>query len=331
MTPESKNPPAAKLEEVSLDTDGTRTSARPINQGGELPQFLRDLIGSPPRHGDANGGVHSWIFRVARQLHAHRSQEDIFALLSASLIDCGRQVPATELWAAIDHSVSCAWRPGASGTARQLRQKQWPDGEPELRATVIHSTPWRLYDLWETSSIRFNDEDAACRWVAPQLFPADPLICVGHAKNLPRTAPLSELVAELPAFQFIVPSPMTKTLGKNQDGEDSIRCLDCTGPRRFLIVEFDTGTLEEQAALLWHLAYRGPLVMVVHSGGKSLHGWFLCQGTDEELVRQFFRYACRLGADEHNWTRCQFVRLPGGTRDNGARQSIYFYAPELLK
>jgi hypothetical protein len=28
------------------------------------------------------------------------------------------------------------------------------------------------------------------------------------------------------------------------------------------------------SALLWHLASWLPLVVVVHSGGKSLHGWF---------------------------------------------------------
>ena len=225
---------------------------------------------------------------------------------------------------------ACAWRPGDQGVATQTRQKQWPDCEPILRTGVIRTIPWRLVDLWEASSIRFDDDDAACRWVVQQLFADNPLVCVGPKKNLPRTAPLSELVADLPTLQFIVPSPMTKTLGKNQDGEDSVRCLDCTGPRRFLIVEFDEGSEDEQAALLWHLSSRGPLVLVVHSGNKSLHGWFKCVGEDEELIRQFFHYACRLGADWHNWTPCQFVRIPGGTRDNGTRQSIYFFAPELL-
>src|SRR5271166_4221675 len=261
-----------------------------------LPLFLRDLLASPPRHGDANGGVHSWMFRVARQLHAHRSPDDIYALLEASLYDCGRRVPASEIRAAIDHSAGCAWRPG-SREAAPARQKQWPDCAPELRAGVIRQTPRQLVDLWEASSIQFDDDDAACRWVAPQLFPDDSLVCVGHAKNLPRTAPLSALLAELPTLQFIVPSPMTKTLGKNQDGEESIRCLDCTGPRRFLIVEFDEGSEDDQAALLWHLSAHGPLVLVVHSGGKSLHGWFKCADADEELIRQFFHYACRLGAD----------------------------------
>jgi hypothetical protein len=238
-------------------------------------------------------------------------------------------VPEGEIRAAIKHSLSCAWNGQSKFEAP--RKKQWPNCEPGLCRRVIEKTSRALVDLWEASSIRFDDDDEACRWVVQQLFPKEALICVGAKKDLPQTAPLGELLSKLPAFQFIVPSPMTKTIGKNQEGGDSIRCLDATGARRFLIVEFDQGCLDDQSALLWHLSMRAPLVLVVHSGGKSLHGWFRCAGEDQELIRQFFHYACRLGADSHNWTRCQFVRLPGGTRDNDNRQSIYFFAPELLK
>jgi len=288
------------------------------------------MLASPPRHGDPNGGVHSWLFRISRHLHAHRTPDEIFDLLDACLFDCGRYVPAGEIRAAIDHSRVCAWN-GQNSTQAVLRLKQWPDCDPRLRQQVIEETSRALVDLWEASSIRFDDNDEACRWVVQQLFPKEALICVGTKKNLPLTAPLGQLLSQLPAFQFIVPSPMTKTIGKNQGGEDSVRCLDSTGERRFLIVEFDEGSLDDQAALLWHLSLYGPLVLVVHSGAKSLHGWFACTGVEQQLVREFFHYACRLGADNHNWTRCQFVRMPSGTRDDGNRQSIYFFAPELLK
>ncbi len=37
------------------------------------------------------------------------------------------------------------------------------------------------------------------------------------------------------------------------------------------------------------------------------------------------RYAVSLGADPATWTRSQFVRLPGGVRDNGKRQPVLFF------
>ena len=102
-----------------------------------------------------------------------------------------------------------------------------------------------------------------------------------------------------------------------------------TGPRRYLVCEFDQGTADEHAALLAHLAGHAPLVCAVHSGGKSLHGWFNVEGQDEEKTRGFFRYAVSLGADPATWTRSQFVRIPGGRRDNGKVQVVCYLNPRL--
>lgn len=107
--------------------------------------------------------------------------------------------------------------------------------------------------------------------------------------------------------------------------------LDNTGPRHYLIVEFDWGTLEGQGKLLTYLAEYAPLVCVIHSGSKSLHGWFDCRGVDDSQVKEFFELAVSVGADKRLWLRSQFVRLPGGTRDNGAVQHIYFMEKEYLK
>ena len=85
------------------------------------------------------------------------------------------------------------------------------------------------------------------------------------------------------------------------------------------------------AALLLHLAERAPLALAVHSGGKSLHGWFYCAGVPEERVRRTFQYAVSLGADQANWTRSQFARMPDGLRENGRRQTVYFLNPGVVK
>ena len=31
------------------------------------------------------------------------------------------------------------------------------------------------------------------------------------------------------------------------------------------------------------------------------------------------------------WTRSQFVRMPDGMREGGARQAVYFFNPEVMK
>ena len=85
-----------------------------------------------------------------------------------------------------------------------------------------------------------------------------------------------------------------------------------------------SGGTDDHAAILIHLAEYAPLVCAVHSGGKSLHGWFFVASQPEDKIVRFFRYAVSLGADPATWTRSQFVRMPDGTRNNGARQTVFF-------
>jgi hypothetical protein len=86
--------------------------------------------------------------------------------------------------------------------------------------------------------------------------------------------------------------------------------------------------LDACAALLWRLADRLPLVVAVHSGGKSVHGWFAVFDRDEESQSWLFmRRAFELGADRVTWCRSQFVRLPDGRRQNGTRQQTFYFDP----
>ena len=78
------------------------------------------------------------------------------------------------------------------------------------------------------------------------------------------------------------------------------------------------------------MAGYAPLALVVHSGGKSLHGWFYCHEQPEPALRKFMAYAVSLGADRATWTRSQFVRLPAGQRDTGARQSVFYFDPAAI-
>ena len=47
-------------------------------------------------------------------------------------------------------------------------------------------------------------------------------------------------------------------------------------------------------------------------------------------MKEFMGDAVSLGADKATWTKCQFVRMPGGKRDNGANQAIIYFNPEVL-
>jgi hypothetical protein len=207
-----------------------------------------------------------------------------------------------------------------------------------------------LVDLWEASPVRLDSNKPKTDQIIDVLFPSNPLLCCGWTRHYFDTRVRAQWY-ELHQLQFIVPSPMAKRRGVTQQRKLSAHALRNTGPRRFLIVEFDfeSGNSSEEAcllerlanegrdvrdlcsALLLHLAEKAPLALAVYSGGKSLHGWFYCGGVSQKKLQGFFQYAVSLGADQANWTRSQFTRMPDGLRENGRRQTVYFFNPEVVK
>lgn len=292
-----------------------------------FPDFLQHMLDTPP---EAGGGVHSWLYRTARNLHAHLPATEIVDLLEDRIANCGRRVPRNEIVAAVQNSIGCAWQPRNSNchgvmTIQPWRPpaSKWPPKNPERIEAVVRDNGG-LADLWELSHPRIEDSDQHTEEIIDRLFPGNPLLCCGESQTEFDTRVREEWRGELGGLQFIVPSPMAARTGLTQEGKESAHCLNNTGPRRFLVCEFDSGTTDDHAAILIHLAGYAPMVCAVHSGGKSLHGWFYCGGQPEEHVLKFFRYAVSLGADSQLWTRSQFCRMPDGTRDNGNQQTVYF-------
>jgi hypothetical protein len=180
------------------------------------------------------------------------------------------------------------------------------------------------------SPVQFQGESAQTEEIVDALFPGNPLLCASKSTKESDTRPREAWRGHLVKQQFIVPSPMSAPFGKTQGGKLSRRSLDNTGPRRFQVVEFDTGKFDDHAGLLLHLGQFAPLTLCVLSGGKSLHGWFYCAGQDEQKLRRFMRYAVGLSADPATWTRSQLVRMPDGLRDNGKRQRVVYFNPNIL-
>jgi hypothetical protein len=285
----------------------------------ELPQFLHDLLAAPPR---ASEGVHPWLFRVSRQLHAHLPAGEIITLLENRVQGCGRHVSRKEIEDAVKNSIPCAWQPKGNPAPVQSAAK-WPKVNQKQREAIVRDNGG-LADLWELSKPRIENSGQHTEEIIDRLFPSNPLLCCGKSNSNFDTKPRDDWRGELSALQFIVPSPMSAVTGTTKAGRESEHTLANTGPRRFLVVEFDTGTTDEHAALLLHLGAFAPLVCAVHSGGKSLHGWFYVHGQPDVKVEKFFSYAVSLGADRATWTRSQFVRMPDGKRANNKRQTVFY-------
>lgn len=197
------------------------------------------------------------------------------------------------------------------------------------KCTAYRSVPDRLseYDLWEASPDRIDEgmtQSIMMQWLFPD---PDGLVCIGKSTYEFHTARLRQF-RDLTKTQFIVPCYMTAKRGTTQDGKQSMHCLDNCGPRRFCVCDFDEPKSEEHPAIIWQLRKAFDLVMVLSSGGKSLHAWF---NVPEDEETDFWDEAIPRGADPALMrNRSSFVRIPYGTRDNGrVQQPLYFDQSKL--
>jgi hypothetical protein len=182
--------------------------------------------------------------------------------------------------------------------------------------------------LWYASPW-IPDDGLTQEIILRELFPdPDQLVCVGKSAFKFKTAKLSE-IKDLENCQFIVPCYMTKRVGLTQDGKESEHCLDNCGERRFCVCDFDEPKSEDHPTIIWYIAKFFSLVMVLRSGGKSLHAWFDVSKDEEP---EFWKLAIKMGADAALMrNRSSFVRMPMGKRDNGARQHVIYFNPDQSK
>jgi hypothetical protein len=288
------------------------------------------MLAACPSHGD---GVHNWLFKAARLLHAYHSPTEICNILAENSAGCGREVPDREIEDAVRNSSKITWvrgkKKGVKKGSRSPGVRRWPAVDKALRQSIIEKHPFTLAEYHDISPTVIDGKRPKAEWFVRQLFAGNSLLCVGRDKDNFNTNRLEALAAGLSDYSLIVPSVMSLKWGTTKEGKRSMHTLSNTGERMYLVVEFDQGFSDQHASILRHLSQLAPLVMVLWSGGKSTHGWFNCAGAPEQKVADFFRYAVSLGADPRMWSPCQFARLPQGWRsEKGVRQQVWYFDPE---
>ena len=257
-------------------------------------------------------------------------------------INFSRRVPEREILSAIHNSEKYAWKmTSASKPLNEIRDaREAQEARAKKNLTRRLDNSFTCKKLLEGSPD--HPADIEPHELLAELFPGkDTLICLsddfrGGKVNRRELVtadyqgphellPESDVQATvLRPWQFIVPNPMKDHFGKTQEGKKSPRCIDNVRARWYAVVEFDEGSMDQQARCLKLLSEAMPLTMVVFSGSKSLHGWFLAKGEKEERIARFYKLAIALGADPATRSLAQMVRLPWGVRDNGHTQSVYY-------
>lgn len=273
---------------------------------------------------EATGGLHTDIFRAAiLMLEDGYDEPTIFNFLrSAANRVTERSVPDREIHSAIRYAIT-------RKTVGATINPRWPKFEPLYRTEITN----RLGNLLPQLAQQSADLPTSPGFYLERLYLPNDLLCVAMSSDSFLTLPRDTIrsAENLGDVEYISPSPMSKPFGLTQEGKQSAHCLDNTGPKCYQVIEFDFGPAHEHAAILWHLGSKIPLVLMVYSGGKSMHGWFNCRHTPEPFLIDFFNEAVHLGADPKMWSKCQFTRMPAGTNNKTKKhQSVAYFNPQAL-
>lgn len=271
----------------------------------------------PPPH----DGINLWVLSTARKcqmsgLDAIEAENRIMAFQGSTR----RPLKRSEVTRAIEKAYSTTLAPRTD-----FKPAPKPKWEPsKTRQSAYRSIPRQLraVDIWEASPDMI-DGGITQRMILDWLFPdPDGLVCIGKSAYEFHTARIGAF-RDLTQCQFIVPCYMTKKRGLTQDGKPSMHCLDNCGPRRYCVCDFDEPSSVDHPSIIWQIKRMFDLVMVLSSGGKSLHAWF---NVPDDIEQDFWDAVIPMGADPALMrNRSSFVRLPMGLRDNGQRQGVLYF------
>jgi hypothetical protein len=300
-------------------------------------------IAPPPAPG---GGVHKWLIKSARIMHENGLPADeITRRLTSATAAMRRANKATEIAKTVKTVTGTdAPIPGVSGGGA------WPDPDLKRINAIVLPGPG-LYDALEQSPRRFDVGDSPCEEVIDIALPGDPFLCCGLDNYIFASRRREIWRGHLHRLPLMVANPMLRAFGYTQEGKLSQHTKEATARPIYQPVEFDFTEYDDDgnetiwapsirkwktegltvfdatAALILYLARLLPLFLIVFSGNKSLHGWFLVQGMTSEARKGFMDEAIKLGACSSTAGKSQFVRIPGGRRQNGAEQTVFYFNP----
>lgn len=274
-------------------------------------------------HGDGDG-LHSDLYTAACfMVEEGHTDEVIFNFLreAANQVE-ERHVPDREITSAINY--------GRAKVQGDKVSEKWPAINDTFRYEVFRNYPANMDKLSKAE----EELPQNSAYYLERLYLPNELVCAAASTYSFDTQSREDImrVCSTHYLEYVNPNPMSSKVGVTLEGKESTHCEGNTGPRVYLVIEFDVGTPQEQVSAVKYLSKKLPLVMMLFSGGKSIHAWFYVEGLSEHYVRAFFEEARMLGADTVTWSRCQFCRMPAG-RNNKTQnlQSVLYFKPPTRK
>jgi hypothetical protein len=299
-----------------------RQSARRTNRVERYYDALRNI---PPSGGGGCNAALLGVANLGRQ--AGFSREQVARNLAAH-VHGTRKITTREICDAINK----AFDSPANFVARKLARV---DGPKLLEAIVERGEGFTEDDLWEASPIRIHwppEEDAAR--ILRLLYDPQDYLFIGdkfdaEPESVRRVADWLELFeSKRRPGQHIIPNPLTGNEGLNQQGKLSYRADSCVAQFKLATVEFDAMSRVQQIHF-WAGAPL-PVVALVDSGGKSIHGWVRINAANandwtQRVELKLFDFLVLCGADRTSKNESRLSRMPGHYRVEKSRWQRVLY------
>lgn len=279
-----------------------------------LSERYANALANLPRPG--GNGCHVALLGVANLgVMCNLTDRQIVSDIRKAIPSGGRVVPDSEIEAAVKRS------------RRDTEPMPKDTRSPLFRAIVGQGMGRKEADITDASPTRLMDEPQG-DWdlILRTLYqPTDYLFCGDRCDT--KVYPVEWMLKNNAMGQHIIPNPMTGTIGKTKDDKDSFRADSCVKEFRYAVVEFDNISRDEQIAFWW--AIRLPVVALIDSGGKSIHGWIKveCRTAQEWTARVenglYAKHLIPMGVDSSCKNEARLSRTPGWKRGEKWQRLLY--------
>jgi len=214
---------------------------------------------------------------------------------------------------------------------------------PKMLEKFLHPKDVTLNDLYQASPIVFDKEDykEQAATTLYHLFEPTDRIYIGDTRDSGkkqiylRDVWINSLREGDPDCfpPHIIWNPLTGLPAKKADGEDSLRCDNAVASFKYVLVEFDSISIEIQ--LRFWAACKLPVAALVYSGSKSVHGVVRVKDIKtlddwRHQIQQLMykRMLTPLGVDGACSNASRLSRLPGAWREGkNAYQRLLYLNP----
>ena len=300
-------------------------------QQGALYRYNIELLQMPASGG---GGAHTSLLRVANFGRLAGCTPAQVSQDLAAHVHGTRKVSRKEIEAAV--SKAFCWP--AATHARNANVRPVVNGEKLFKAIVERGASFAEEDLWESSPVKIDwplERDGI--EILRRLYRPDERLFIGtrYDAGIEHVLPVSKWIrlfeSGIAIPEHIIPNPLTGKRGHTKEGNLSYRADSCVATFRFAVVEFDT--IPRELQILFWAGVPAPVVALVDSGGKSIHGWIRIDAVNadewtQRVERKLFSLLTVVGADGACKNEARLSRTPGHFRaDKTKWQRILYLNP----